>query len=571
MSSSVGDGLPKTHTGNGLDVNRTHKSCKRLVQKMAEGAVDDAHQTWLRSTDKATTTPVKGEIEGEIPAWLEGSLYRDGPGVLNIGDTWYHHVFDGMAVLHKFSIKDGEATYTSRILESDAYMKNSAANRIVVDEFGTRAYPDPCKTILQKFMSRFSGPSLDNMTDNCAVNVCFYGDQLFAMTETNTIRRVDPETLKTVGDKTKISDYVAVNMATAHPHVDPDGTVYNMGNSYSGGKGPTYNVIRFPPEKTLPDGKKLSSMDQASVVASIPCRWKTKPSYYHSYSLTDNYFILAEQPLGISLPKIVTNFFTGKAFMKAMRWMKETTRFRVVRRSDGQVVKTVYDAPTFFTFHSINAYEENGQIVIDLCCFDDGAVVNQIWLENILNPSETFNKAMKAVPRRFVLPLDVDGAPVDRNLVRLPGSKCKATKIRDGVIFCEPEDLATCKLEMPRINYKFNGKKYRYAFGFSPSNGLDCGILTKVDTTTKESTHWELPGFQVSEPIFVERPGATEEDDGVLLASLLNEKEEREARMVVLDAKTMKQLALATFKTAGVVTREFHGLFARSCDKVHRY
>lgn len=28
------------------------------------------------------------------------------------------------------------------------------------------------------------------------------------------------------------SNFIAVNGATAHPHYDPDGTVYNMGNSY---------------------------------------------------------------------------------------------------------------------------------------------------------------------------------------------------------------------------------------------------------------------------------------------------------------------------------------------------
>lgn len=28
------------------------------------------------------------------------------------------------------------------------------------------------------------------------------------------------------------SKFIAVNGATAHPHVDPDGTVFNMGNSY---------------------------------------------------------------------------------------------------------------------------------------------------------------------------------------------------------------------------------------------------------------------------------------------------------------------------------------------------
>lgn len=28
------------------------------------------------------------------------------------------------------------------------------------------------------------------------------------------------------------SKFIAVNGATAHPHYDPDGTAYNMGNSY---------------------------------------------------------------------------------------------------------------------------------------------------------------------------------------------------------------------------------------------------------------------------------------------------------------------------------------------------
>ena len=35
-------------------------------------------------------------------------------------------------------------------------------------------------------------------------------------------------------------------MATAHAHYDPDGTVYNMGNSFKGR--PQYNIIKIPPQ-----------------------------------------------------------------------------------------------------------------------------------------------------------------------------------------------------------------------------------------------------------------------------------------------------------------------------------
>ncbi len=107
---------------------------------------------------------------------------------------------------------------------------------------------------MMKFISRLQsdfesllGKGTAPMTDNCSVNVGYYGDQLYAMTETNAIRRIDSETLKTIGDKTVISKYVAINHATAHPQVCKDGTVYNIGTSYQHSKGPHYVVVKIPP------------------------------------------------------------------------------------------------------------------------------------------------------------------------------------------------------------------------------------------------------------------------------------------------------------------------------------
>lgn len=44
----------------------------------------------------------------------------------------------------------GEVTYRSKFLKSDTYRKNTKANRIVVSEFGTMIYPDPCKNIFSR-------------------------------------------------------------------------------------------------------------------------------------------------------------------------------------------------------------------------------------------------------------------------------------------------------------------------------------------------------------------------------------------------------------------------------------
>ena len=87
---------------------------------------------------------------GTVPAWLKGNLFRNGSGKFTIGEYQLEHWFDGMAVIHKFSIDNGKVQYQNKLLESQALANNLRANRIVVMEFGTRAYPDPCKNIFRR-------------------------------------------------------------------------------------------------------------------------------------------------------------------------------------------------------------------------------------------------------------------------------------------------------------------------------------------------------------------------------------------------------------------------------------
>lgn len=48
-------------------------------------------------------------VSGTIPGWLQGTLLRNGPGIFSVGDTSYQHWFDGMAIMHSFTFKDGES------------------------------------------------------------------------------------------------------------------------------------------------------------------------------------------------------------------------------------------------------------------------------------------------------------------------------------------------------------------------------------------------------------------------------------------------------------------------------
>ncbi|GBO98478.1 Carotenoid isomerooxygenase [Eumeta japonica] len=177
---------------------------------------------WLRSCEEEVTEPVEGVITGELPAWLRGSLLRNGPGSLKVGTMQYQHLFDSAALLHRFAIYGGGVTYQCRFLRSETQRRNRAANRIVVAEFGTRAAPDPCHTIFDRVSALFK-PS-EVLSDNAMISVYPFGDEMYAFTEGPVIHRIDPVTLDTC-ERKNLTQCVAIINHTSHPHVMPNDEV----------------------------------------------------------------------------------------------------------------------------------------------------------------------------------------------------------------------------------------------------------------------------------------------------------------------------------------------------------
>lgn len=184
------------------------------------------------------------------------------------------------------------------------------ANRIVVSDFGTRAFPDPCKSLLGRYMSYFS---FKQFTDNDSVNIYPVGDQLYASTESTFLHQIDPKTIDTLGS-VDLSQYIAVNTQTAHPHIEPNGIVFNLGSNFCGTG--SYNVIKVDPNLS-------SGFKSTSILASIPVRNKMYPSYYHSFLVTEDFIVFIEQPLVTSIPSILLNHFIGGAYSKSLKWRPE--------------------------------------------------------------------------------------------------------------------------------------------------------------------------------------------------------------------------------------------------------
>uniref|UniRef100_H3C2K9 Beta-carotene oxygenase 2b n=1 Tax=Tetraodon nigroviridis TaxID=99883 RepID=H3C2K9_TETNG len=515
------------------------------------------------SSVEETPEAVDAHVVGQIPEWVNGNFLRNGPGKFEIGNQRFNHWFDGMALLHQFKIASGQVTYKSRFLASDSYQSNTENNRITVSEFGTVTLPDPCRNFFQRFLSRFELPK---PTDNANVSVVTYKGNYYVSTETKIIHKLDPEKLETT-QKVDWSKFIAVNGATAHPHTEPDGTTYNMGNSYTS-KGAYYNIIRVPAAKK----REEETLEGATVLCTIPSSDKTKPSYYHSFAMTENYVVFVEQPIRMDLFKIVTGKLRGRSISDGFLWNpKRNTVFHLVDKRTGEVSSVKYLAKALSTFHQINAYEDDGFLVLDMCASDDGLAIANYNLQNLRKSGEAldevYNTLCRVFPRRFVLPLHVDGATAyNQNLNARHSSTATAVRTGRNKVCCTHEDLhgedlhRYGGLEFPQIHYRrYNARPYRYfyACGFRHLVG---DSLIKMDVGSKSMKVWEQAGFYPSEPVFVPAPNARAEDDGVVLSVVVTPDKERSAFLLVLDARRFQELGRAV--VPATIPYGFHGTFS---------
>ncbi|MDY7083097.1 MAG: carotenoid oxygenase family protein, partial [Halobacteria archaeon] len=73
----------------------------------------------------------------------------------------------------------------------------------------------------------------------------------------------------------------------------------------------------------------------------------------------------------------------GTPIIEAYEWKPDRgTRFLVMDRETGDVVARPR-ADAFFSFHHINAFERDEEVVIDISAYDDASVVEAFYLDNV--------------------------------------------------------------------------------------------------------------------------------------------------------------------------------------------
>ena len=125
-----------------------------------------------------------------------------------------------------------------------------------------------------------------------------------------------------------------------------------------------------------------------------------------------------------------------------------------------------------------------------------------------------------------------------------------------------PGDAA---FEYPSTNYRrVNGRDYRFVWGAADAPGSDGryrSSIVKFDIRTGASSTFSDGDRVYGEPVFVARPGATDEDDGVLLAVGTSQRADA-AALAIIDARTMALVASA--EVGSSIPLGFHGSFVRA-------
>ncbi|KAL7753847.1 hypothetical protein RI367_000779 [Sorochytrium milnesiophthora] len=492
--------------------------------------------------------PTEMSVTGSIPEWLSGVFYRCGPGQFGVEtelldetgenrQVEIEHWFDGLSLIHRFEIvKGGKVMYRNRFTsrsQEDAMRKTGTLPL-------SFAQPqEPPKSIFDMF-SMVSVDVPEEFNINVSVTpqypVAKHGEEkyreiLLAKTDANIVQELDHDTLQPAGyfTYTHISPKLKGIMTAAHELYDPRTGEYV---NFLQEPGPLVKTRVFSISRNHPHGEILATISSM------------KASYMHSFSMTQRYIILVCCPYTWKfggLPVLFT-----KMVASALSWDgSQPAYFYVIDRSKRAVVAT-YEADPFFMFHTINAYEEFDDIVIDLCAYQSPLNIQEMYMDKLRAGATDLEQSHI---RRYTL----------SNVSQYAGRGLLARSL-SGYPRATFDVRSVPGPELPTINSRWAYKPYRYTYCVVATRRMPFEALGKFDLATRTHVMWHSPDCYPSEAVFVARPGAKAEDDGVVLSIVLD-AQSCKSFLLVLDGQTFTEIARASMPENMVVPFGFHGSY----------
>ncbi len=457
------------------------------------------------------------DIEGNIPADLLGTLFRNGPGLLDIGGSAIHHPFDGDGMISAFSFKNGKAYYRNRFVKTEAYVKEQEVGKILYrGVFGT-----------QKPGGLFNNAFDIKLKNIANTGVIYWGGKLLALWEAAEPHRLNPKTLETIGLDYLDGVLEPGDAFAAHPWVDPscdldDGAPCLVNFRVDPGLSSKITLFEF-----APDGKLLRRHSH-----SVPgfC-------FIHDFMITPHYAIFFQNPVS----------FNPLPFLLGMRGAGECVQFQpdkptnvilIPRDPSNKELKT-FSVESGFVFHHANAFEQDSKVYVDSITYQTLPQVQP----NSDYKAVDFERLDPGQLWRFTL--DLENGSVERQMLE---SRC---------------------CEFPTHNPDKVGRNYQYLYIGAAHNDTQRNAplqaILKLDLHIQErQIHSFAPSGYVSEPIFVPNPNSENEDAGWVL-TLVYDGSKHRSTLAILDGENLAKEPVALLHLKHHVPYGLHGSW---CDEV---
>jgi len=416
--------------------------------------------------DEVTATELA--VTGAVPGELAGRFVRNGPNP-HTGVSAHWFIGDGM--LHGVELRDGTARwYRNRYVRT---RQLDGSGTFVDDEGHVDLTAVPANT-----------------------HVIGHAGRILALVENGYPHEVTPE-LDTRGPYD--FDGRLRTAMTAHPKLDPvSGELHFFGYGF------------MPPYLTYHVADASGALVRSEEI-TVP-----GPTMMHDFNLTERHVVFMDLPVVFDLER-------AAAGSMPYAWDESYgARLGVMPRGGTDADVRWLEVDPCYVFHPMNAYDDNGTIVLDVMRYA------QLWVRS----ADDFEPAL-----------------LTRWTVDLGSGTVKEEQL---------DDHST---EFPRVDPRLVGRRHRYGYALETVDGvgLEHMALVKYDQAKASSEIHDFgAGREPGEPVFVPRTADAAEDDGWVMTYVYDAARDT-SDFVVLAASDFTAPPVATVPLPQRVPFGFHG------------
>lgn len=446
------------------------------------------------------------EIEGELPTWVRGSYYLNGPALFSRAGRRYRHWLDGDGLVTALHFRETGVEVVHHFVRSTKFNDEAAAGCLLYRAFGTGFEGDRLKR----------GIGLESPVN---VSVHRYRDVLLAFGEQGLPWELDPVTLETRGEYSFGGKLNAISPLSAHPCFDPDtGEMVNFGISFAA-RQPSLTLYRFSHDGELLLRRRLP--------IDYPCS-------VHDFGLSKSHATFYLSPYLLEVEKLMRE---GSTLMDSLSWEPARgSRLVIASRETGEK-QAVIPIGNKHCLHLVNCFEEGGHLTVDVIELE-----KPIYDQYQVIP-DLFTTVEPGRPVRFVLDV-ANGKVVERHELDYWWSP-----------------------DFPAIDPRRWGRRYDdfWMLGISQTGSPGRKFFDELVhlSWAGEEGHetWRTPKghYLGGEPVFVGDPVSAEQ--GVVICQLLDAKA-RKGWFVLFDAFDLSKGPIARLPLRRAIPPCFHASFA---------